>query len=244
MGMAVERMSAESWLPPWVRYQHEARYAWAAEQAPGCVILDAACGTGYGARALIDHGAKSVSGFDLSDEAIATASRLNIPGDVTFAIGDVAHLPVQDGSVDLYLSFETIEHLPDDDAYLAEARRVLKPDGRLICSTPNRTITNPGTTINDMPFNPFHLREYAQPELQERLRYHFSHIEWFGQSAYSVTYANCLRRIAGLHPRLAVRLHQIRKTLCLPWETPQRHRLIPLQSGRFESEILVAVCRN
>lgn len=240
--MAVERVNEGTWLPPWVRYQHEARYAWAAQRARDCIVLDAACGTGYGAKRLIEHGASSVSGFDLSAEAIEIARRNNVAHHVTFEIGDVAQLPVADASIDLYLSFETIEHLADDRAYLVEARRVLKADGRLICSTPNRKLTNPGTTIDDKPFNPFHLREYTRDELHERLRPHFSQIDFLGQSSYSSIYTTFLHRIARLHPRLAVRLHQARKTLCVPWETPKRHWPLSFKDICGEPEILIAVC--
>lgn len=73
MGMVVERVGEGTWLPPWVRHQHEARYNWAAERVQGCIVLDAACGTGYGAKRLIEHGARSVTGFDLAAEAVEAA---------------------------------------------------------------------------------------------------------------------------------------------------------------------------
>lgn len=244
MGMVVERAGKGMWLPPWNRYQHDARYHWAAERVQGCTVLDAACGTGYGAKRLMEHGACSVSGFDLSAEAIEEARSLNNWPGVTFDVGDVDHLPVPSSSIDLYLSFETIEHLADDDAYLSEARRVLKTDGCLICSTPNRNLTNPGTTINDKPYNPFHLREYSRDELNECLRPHFSQVEFFGQSLYSSAYASLLCRIARIHPRPAVRVHQVCKTLGIPWENAKRHWPVPLQDISGEPEIWIAVCHG
>ena len=57
--------------------------------------------------------------------------------------------------------------MADDAAYVAEARRVLRRGGAFLCSTPNRVLTNPGTT---KPFNPFHLREYTLPDPASRPR--------------------------------------------------------------------------
>src|SRR3954447_26103053 len=64
-----ERIDA-GWIPPWLRYQHESRYAWAAERCRGLAVLDCACANGYGSRMLIDAGAARVCGVDVELEAV------------------------------------------------------------------------------------------------------------------------------------------------------------------------------
>ncbi len=238
----VERISDGGWVPPWIRYAHVLRYDWASTLAAGCSVLDAACGTGYGIAALLERGANRVIGLDLCAGAVGEAARRNTPG-AQFLVADVTRLPLPDRSYDLFVSFETIEHLPDDRAYLREAARVLRPGGTFVCSTPNRTVTNPGITLADRPFNPHHLREYTRPELEMLLREYFASVHLLGQSYYGAGYVRLLTRIARYFPALAVRIHQARKLIGIPWEHPDRHRPIPLPPGG-EPEYLVAVCRN
>ncbi|MEM4218180.1 MAG: hypothetical protein QXZ09_09170, partial [Candidatus Methanomethylicaceae archaeon] len=71
---------------------------------------------------------------------------------------------------------------------LAEAVRVLKPGGRLIISTPNRTLTNPGRTISDRPFNPFHLREWDMAEFEALLCEFFPQTQMLTQAPFSQRY--------------------------------------------------------
>jgi SAM-dependent methyltransferase len=237
----VERLSTIVWAPPWVRHQHVARYEWAAGLAAGQTVVDAACGTGYGARALLAGGAARVDGFDLSPEAIAEARRLHGACGARFEVADVAGLPVPDGAYDLYLSFETIEHVEGPGALVREAVRVLKPGGTFICSTPNRTVTNPGLPSTGRSYNPFHLREYTRPELEALLREVFTSVTFLGQSFRGAGYVRALSRVGRLWPLLAVRAHQARKVLEAPWDKQQRHWPTPLPAKK-EPEVLVAVC--
>jgi SAM-dependent methyltransferase len=238
----IERVGGGAWLPPWVRFQHQQRYHWAAQQARGLAVLDAACGSGYGTRALAAAGASSVVGLDLSDATIRACRAEGTDAQLRFEAGDVTRLPLPDASVDLYVSFETVEHVEDDDRFVAEARRVLRPSGRLVCSTPNRAVTNPGTAITDPPFNPYHLREYTPDELRTLLGRHFGTVELLGQSAFRGGYLGGLRALSRVSPRAAVRAHQMAKLLGVPFDSPDRHAPRPVRPGR-EPEILVAVCR-
>ena len=81
--------------------------------------------------------------------------------------GNLATLPLRDGSVDVVANLQVIEHLWDQEGFLAECRRVLRPGGTLIVTTPNRLTFSPG---QDTPLNPFHTRELAPSELDEMLR--------------------------------------------------------------------------
>jgi SAM-dependent methyltransferase len=233
-----ERTSLGQWTPPWCRCQHERRYAWASQKAVGRTVLDAACANGYGAAVLGDHGASLVTAMDI---AFAPLTELAPRNNVKMACGSVTNLPFADHCFDLIVSFETIEHVDDDGAYVAEMRRVLVPGGVLICSTPNRLVNNPGRALSDVPFNPFHVREYSPAEFQSLLRTQFPLVTLFGQTAYREAYVNLLAWIGRRIPLAAVRLHQLRKLAGIAFERPGRHEPQPLPFRGAEPEALVAI---
>jgi SAM-dependent methyltransferase len=75
-------------------------------------------------------------------------------------------LPVAGGSMAAVVSMQVIEHLWDQPRHLAECRRVLRPGGTLVVSTPNRLTFSPGyDPATDRPRNIYHSREYAAAEL-------------------------------------------------------------------------------
>jgi ubiquinone/menaquinone biosynthesis C-methylase UbiE len=237
--LARERMEVQGWSPPWLRHQHEARYDWARQYCRGESVLDAACGTGYGSRRLAQTARRVVS-LDIALDAVADARRTS-PG-VKAVLGDATHLPFPDASFGVFVSFETIEHIPDDKTYVAEARRILVPGGTFVCSTPNRLLVNPGNTISDRPFNPFHVREYSAAELDSVLRTAFGSVEMLGQSVYSDGYARLLGAVGRRSKKAGVRLHQLRKLAGMPLERRSRHEPVsPLP--RNEPEVLLAICR-
>jgi len=237
-----ERIERAHWIPPWLRHQHEARYAWAAARAAGVSVLDCASGNAYGSRTLVDAGAARVCALDLSIEAIHEAQLLHGAPRLGLALADGARIPAADGAFDLFVSFETVEHVADDAAYVAEARRVVRRGGTFLCSTPNRRLTNPGTAIGDKPFNPFHLREYTLPELRRLLGTAFETIEWLGQSIFAGAYARALNALGRRVPSAAVRLHQLRKLAGAAFDSRRRHWPQPLPP-HGEVEVLIAVCR-
>jgi SAM-dependent methyltransferase len=142
-----------------IEAEHLVRYVWAAQFARGRRVLDAACGEAYGSQILADAGAAAVVGVDLDEQVIASASAAK--PELAFAVADLRQLPFGDDEFDLIVSFETIEHVPDPELVLDEFRRVLRPDGMLALSTPNREVYTPG--------NPFHLRELTPSELEDEL---------------------------------------------------------------------------
>jgi SAM-dependent methyltransferase len=81
--------------------------------------------------------------------------------------GNLATLPLADESVDVVANLQVIEHLWDQHGFLVECRRVLRPGGRLLVTTPNRITFSPG---RDTPLNPFHTRELSPSELDELLQ--------------------------------------------------------------------------
>lgn len=242
MAVTIERFSERGgWTPPWIRHEHIGRYEWACTLIGSCRVIDAACGTGYGSKMMIDHGALRVDGFDVSPEAVEEARAAHgQKEELRFTVADITRLPVADHSYDAYVCFETIEHVDDDHALLAEAARVLKPGGKLICSTPNRDLLDPGTSIHDRPFNPFHVREYTLEEFESLLRTHFHTVNYLGQTYYDRRYGKALGAVGKGLPGLAVRLHQMRKLCSIPWENHEKHYPAEIADGRVP-EVLIAV---
>jgi SAM-dependent methyltransferase len=240
--LPIERLEASRWIPPWLRHQHESRYAWAGVYCRSGRVLDCASANAYGARQLLAAGASHVVALDIAFEAAAAARALYAEPRLTVGIADAMVLPFGSGAFDVFVSFETVEHVADDIAYVREARRVVKGGGAFICSTPNRRLTNPGTAIDRRPFNPFHIREYTLPELTRLLSNAFDRIEWFGQSFFAPVYASALNAIGSRAPMLAVRGHQMRKVMGAPFEGRQHHWPAPLRRSG-EPEVLIAVCR-
>jgi SAM-dependent methyltransferase len=151
--------------------EHFARYAFAARCAMGKRVLDAGCGTGYGAAEL-SRTAIAVTGIDVAAEAIQYARTTFTK--VQFVQASVTAMPFAAGSFGLITAFEVIEHLKDWPALLKETRRVLCPGGMFLVSTPNR-LYYAETRAREGP-NPFHVREFAFDEFGAALGDVFSHV--------------------------------------------------------------------
>ncbi|SDC61680.1 class I SAM-dependent methyltransferase [Actinokineospora iranica] len=147
----------------WFR-RHEAAYLDLAGHCADAVVLEAGCGEGYGADLLAAR-ADLVIGLDY-DEVTAAHVAKAYPS-VRTVRGNLAGLPVRTGSVDVVANLQVIEHLWDQEGFLAECHRVLRPGGLLLVTTPNRITFSPG---RDTPLNPFHTRELAADELDGLLR--------------------------------------------------------------------------
>jgi len=163
--------------PREMAYEHWHRYAFAMELARGRVVLDAACGEGYGS-ALLARTAASVVGVDLSAAAVAHARARYVHPRLAFHEGDVTRLEgIDEASVDLVVSFETLEHLADHDALMASFARVLKPDGLLVVSTPDKHTYSDLTGYR----NPHHVRELYREEFEALIARHFPRHRLYGQ---------------------------------------------------------------
>ena len=161
---------------------HLARYALAADWVrPRDVVLDCACGLGYGTALLARRsGCARIIAVDVDRDAISYAEdNFGNSGFVQFvrASGTELHF-IADASVDLIVSFETIEYVDDYDALLLEFARVLRPDGRLIASVPNLWIDESGRDPN-----PYHLHAFDYTKIAAAVSRHFIIEARFAQSA-------------------------------------------------------------
>jgi ubiquinone/menaquinone biosynthesis C-methylase UbiE len=154
--------------------EHEARYIFAGKFVRGMRVLDVACGSGIGTQYLLQAGAHSCIGLDIDRAATdyATAKYK----DCIFIRCDATSLCVAKASVDVIVSFETIEHVKEQKAFLLECRRVLRPGGTLVCSTPNRALSRWGDA------NPFHLQEFSIVEFSGLLGQIFADVQLYAQS--------------------------------------------------------------
>lgn len=145
-----------------IHAMHLATYDFARPYCVAKSVLDLGCGSGYGTARIAD-GASDVTGVDVSAGAVAYANQRYQARNLSFqTIRAEARLPFYDQNFDTVLSFQVIEHVRDARRYLEEAKRVLRPGGRLVLVTPDRRLRLlPG----QRPWNRWHLHEYSQRSL-------------------------------------------------------------------------------
>lgn len=162
--MSEERLDPSA-APEASLQEHLARYLFAKDRVRGR-ILDVACGAGYGTALL------GAVGVDLSPAALQAAR------DETNRLirCDALRLPFG-GTFDAVVSFETVEHVADPERFVEECRRVLRPGGVLLMSTPNRELWSPRTS---KPVAAHHVREFSRKEFLALLG-GFGDVELFGQ---------------------------------------------------------------
>ncbi len=159
----------------WVEHWH--RYHFASRWTAGKRVLDVACGEGYG-TALLARSAAHAVGVDISQEAIAHAHRAyaGLPN-VRFLCAPCTSIPLPDASVDVAVSFETIEHISGQQPFIAELARVLAPGGVLVLSCPNKLEYTDKRDYH----NEFHVKELYRAELAQLVGTHFAHAAWYAQ---------------------------------------------------------------
>jgi len=231
------RTPENEWLP------HIERYRFASQLAPGKVILDVACGTGYGSDLLAGHAANRVVGGDASPGALSFATDRFRRENLSFLKLDASRLPFPPSTFDAVVSFETLEHMPDPGQFLRECARVLRPNGVLLCSTPMRLAWRPPWMPK--PLNPFHTREFTVGELRAALNDAFDRAEFYGQAClapvewvtrYIVGTSNfVLSRIPGVRSVSPNKLDWL-----LGYWPPASRRSRPLDRSRFEVRPLPA----
>jgi SAM-dependent methyltransferase len=173
--------TGERFTPECVReiwYEHLHRYAYAAGFAAGKRVLDAACGEGYGS-ALLAHAGARVLGVDIADDTIAHArTRYAGINGLAFEQGDVTCLDhLADASFDLVVSFETLEHVHEQQRMVAGFRRLLAPGGLLLISSPDKQTYSDARGYH----NEFHVRELYRDQLEALLSAEFPALRVYAQ---------------------------------------------------------------
>ena len=159
-----------------IELEHLHRYLQACELVSGQVVLDIASGEGYGSAILAGRAAK-VLGVDISEEAVTHARNRYVRDNLEFLVGNCTSIPLPDASVDVVVSFETIEHHDQHELMFQDIKRVLKPAGLLLISSPDKYnySDEPGFT------NSYHVKELYQHEFKQLLNTHFANAVYYGQ---------------------------------------------------------------
>ena len=222
----------EGSTPTRVWLDHAARYEFASGYVKGRLVLDIACGTGYGSAILCRSGAKKVTGVDISGKTIDFARTRYKINNLEFKIADILHINVSENYFDVITCFETIEHVKNQEKAFAELHRVLKPKGLLVISSPNRKVTSPGKSITDNPNNPFHAKEYSTEEFISVLGNYFEILD---------VYARRGRYKFLFLPFFEIVMRKLLPTIYDPARgTPELRKVSPLKEYRY----ITAVCRK
>ena len=180
MKVTEERFMPE--LSGQIRLEHFHRYYFVINQIrlADKIVLDLASGEGYGSDLLANH-ARQVFGVDLDGEAITHAKSKYSRNNLTFLIGEAANIHLPDNSIDVLVSFETIEHHDKHIEMLKEVKRVLKPDGLLVMSSPDRYY------YSDIPHfkNEFHVKELYYDEFKCLINNYFKKTFFYSQRIFA-----------------------------------------------------------
>jgi SAM-dependent methyltransferase len=249
MRVTGERVSSPEggFRPTWER--HVAAYAAAATLLPpGGTVLDVGCGVGHSYALLAP---RETVGVDVAPEALEGQQRRTI-------VADMRDLPLPDASFASLLAVQSIEHVPDPERALAEARRVLEPGGMAIFVTPNRLTFG----LPDEIIDPYHEVEYDEHELRAVCERFFDSVELhglFGSERYLAVLTRERRRLERLLRRDPLRLRRALPLRARRWlydSRLRRERAGPTPEGAIDQEDfelrdgpldesldLVAVCR-
>jgi 2-polyprenyl-3-methyl-5-hydroxy-6-metoxy-1,4-benzoquinol methylase len=171
-----ERMDAGVDLfDPLRREFHVSRYQFAAERFTGGRVLDCACGTGYGSKILLAGMAQEYMGVDIDSETIDYAkAKYPLAEKGSYLCASGTSLPFESEAFDYICSFETLEHIEEENGLLLEFARVLKKTGKLIISTPNEW---------PLKIVPYHVREYDYVSFEKLLSQFFSVDQIYNQNS-------------------------------------------------------------
>lgn len=211
-------------------------------------VLDACCGTAWGARNLPACGASFVAGFDASEEALSHGQ--TSPHCLLIRANGVS-VPLKAESFDGVFAFECIEHFSPGHArqFVAELRRVCGSAGWLVGSTP--VCPTRGLLSVFREWNPYHLSPFVKHDLAALLAEYFSVVEiievYNFVEPYMVFVCVPTEEAAALHAQIvaAVEVYRLKQEIDAKAYSYCRWLLIALTSGRLQSfcELLLGVLK-
>lgn len=204
------------------------------------IVLDAACGVGYGSAYLSEEAGK-VIGLDISAEAISYAKEYYQRKNIQFKVMDVCNIDFPDQYFDLACSFETLEHLDEPVKFIYEIKRVLRDGGIFIVSTPCAKKTT------YQPKNPYHKVEFSSDDFEGFLKRHFVKVEVLGQRRSQSIFHYYLQRIDIFHLR-ALLPNFARRKVChalatRSWDEAGLGDFIISKEGLRRSLEVIGVCQ-
>lgn len=151
-----------------IELEHIHRYLFALQFCHQRDVLDIASGEGYGSF-LLARVAHRVMGVDIDEDSIRHAISTYQCDGLSYETGACTNIPADTDSFDIVISFETLEHLADQEKFMCEVQRVLRPDGILVMSTPDARVYSPNGTTD----NHFHVSELSEQEFLDLIHRFF-----------------------------------------------------------------------
>lgn len=167
-GERLDLKSYEYWT-----YEHIHRYYIASLYVKEKTVIDIASGEGYGTYLLSKYSKKAI-GFDINKKTVDYANMKYKRDNLSYKIGSITKIPIADKSVDIVVSFETIEHINEHDNALKEIRRILKENGILIMSSPEKI--NYNYELKEK--NKFHIKELTFNEYKKLISKYFTNYKF------------------------------------------------------------------
>jgi 2-polyprenyl-3-methyl-5-hydroxy-6-metoxy-1,4-benzoquinol methylase len=143
---------------------------------PKDLVLDIACGAGFGSNLMAEK-ALFVIGGDYNHNVIEHCRTNFSKPNLAYEVADITSLSYAEEYFDAVVSMETIEHV-NEKLFIDSIRRVLKPGGKLVLSTPQN---NYGFCLT-----PWHVREYSLRQIKELLEPHFNVDKVLGMTSASI----------------------------------------------------------
>jgi 2-polyprenyl-3-methyl-5-hydroxy-6-metoxy-1,4-benzoquinol methylase len=156
--------------------EHLHRYAFVRSLVKGKIVLDIASGEGYGSY-LIAKTAKKVYGVDIDPSVVRNATVKYKADNLTFLDSDIRNIPFEQSTFDIIICFETIEHVENQDLVMTELKRVLKTEGVLIISTPEKKRYSDDRNFKNI----YHVKEFYEREFKSFVNNHFKNSVFFHQ---------------------------------------------------------------
>lgn len=210
-------------------------------------ILETGCGAGYGSRMLSER-ARSVVAIDYSAAALEYARECHNAPNLTHLLMNCHRLGFADASFDLVVSFEVFEHLEEPEVYLSECRRVLRPRGRLVLSTPNRLSWDIHMRSIRTGYE-YHVNMVDLKGLRNQLGKFFPSVEIYSQWRRGNTLHRALRALDVWNLRLrlvpADKREKLQQAMGVPsGGTVKSGDWVFTRSQRRQANHFVAICRK